>query len=132
MKMILIIFQKKMFGQMDHFRSKNVASSQFWIDRKNFFLILHNEKGQQVDKSNNTGLCQKKIFQDKWAILCPKMAHPDNSGSALRVLLRFCKMKKANRYMKIFLFFEKKFHFGQFDFFSLEAIFYCLIRHGLN
>ena len=104
---------------MDHFRSKNVASSQFWIDRKNFFLILHNEKGQQVDKSNNTGLCQKNFFQDKWAILCPKMAHPDNSGSALRILLRFCRIKGDNRCMKILLFFEKKFHFGQFDLFNL-------------
>ena len=61
---------------MDHFKSKNVASSQFWIDSKNFFLIFHNEKGQQVDKSHNTGLRQKKFFRTngpfcarKWHIL---------------------------------------------------------------
>ena len=57
------------------------------------------------------------------------MVYPDNSGSALRILLKFFGMKGANRYIKI-LFFEKKFHLGQFDLFSLEAIFYCLIGHG--
>ena len=30
-----------------------------------FFLILHNEKGQQLDESNNNGLYQKKLVQDK-------------------------------------------------------------------
>ena len=28
---------------------------------------------------------KKDHFQDKWAILGPKMAHPQNSGSALRI-----------------------------------------------
>ena len=92
---------------------------------------MHNEKGQQVDESNNTGLYPKKI-QAKWDILCPKMAHPYNYGSALRILLRFCRITRANRYIKILLLFEKKVHFGQFDLFSLEAIFYCLIGHGWN
>ena len=46
---------------------------------------------------------KKKIFQDKWAILSPKMAHPHNSGSTLRIFLKFCRMKGANRYMKILL-----------------------------
>ena len=70
---------------------------------------MHNEKGQQVDESNNNGLHQKKNFQDKCAILWLKMAHPDNSGSAQRILLKFCRMKGANRYMKILLvvFWEK-------------------------
>ena len=81
---------------------------------------MHNEKGQQVDESNNNGLHQKNIVQDKWVILCPKMAHPDNSGSALRILLKFCRMKGANRYMKILLVvFGEKNHLGQFDLFSL-------------
>ena len=31
-------------------------------------------------------VCTKKIVQDKWAILGPKLAHPDNSGSARRIL----------------------------------------------
>ena len=41
---------------------------------KKFFLILHNEKGQQLDESNN-GSYQKNV-QGKWAILDPKMTHP--------------------------------------------------------
>ena len=42
-----------------------------------------------------------------------KMAPPDNSGSALRILLKFCRMKGANRYMKILLVvFREKNSFG--------------------
>ena len=55
----------------------------------------------------------KKFVQDKWAILFPKMAHLDNSGPALRILLKFCRMKGANRYMKILLVvFREKNSFG--------------------
>ena len=54
--------------------------------------ILHNEKGQQVNESNNNGLYLKKIAQNKWAILVLKMAH-HNSGSALRIFLKFWRMK---------------------------------------
>ena len=46
---------------------------------------------------------QKNFVHDKWAILGLKMAHLHNSGSALRIYLKFCKMKGANRYMKILL-----------------------------
>ena len=42
-------------------------------------------------------------FSYKWAILCPKMAHPHNSGLALRIFVKFSRMKGANRYMKILL-----------------------------
>ena len=76
-------------------------------------------KSQYIDESNNNGLYQKKFVHDKWAILGPKMAHPHNSGSALRILLKFCRMKGVNRYMKILLSFEKKIHLRQFDLFSL-------------
>ena len=46
---------------------------------------------------------QKKILWGRWTILGPKMAHPHNSGSALRIFLKFRRMKGANRYMKILL-----------------------------
>ena len=36
------------------------------------------------------------------------MAHPQNSGSALTIFLKFCRMKGANRYMKILCFFSRK------------------------
>ena len=54
----------------------------------------------------------------------------DNSGSAQRIILKFCRMKRANRYMKILLLFKKRFYLGQFDLFNPEAIFCSLIGHG--
>ena len=33
----------------------------------------------------------------KWAILGPKILHPHNSGSAGRIFLKICTMKRANR-----------------------------------
>ena len=43
---------------------------------------------------------KKKIVHDKWVILGPKMAYPHNSGSPF---LKFCRMKGANKYIKILL-----------------------------
>ena len=47
-------------------------------------------------------------------MVCTKinLAHPDNSEAALRIVLKFCRMKGADRYMKILLLFEKKNWFG--------------------
>ena len=65
-------------------------------------------------------VCTKKIFRGNWVILGLKMAHPHNSGLALRIFLEFCRMKGANRYMEILLaVFREKIHLGQFDLFSL-------------
>ena len=47
-------------------------------------------------------VCTKKNY-DKWAILDAKVAHPLNSGSALRIFLKFYRMKGPNRYMKVLL-----------------------------
>ena len=42
-----------------------------------------------------------------------KMALPHNSGLALRIFLKFCRMKGVNRYMKILLVvFPEKNSFG--------------------
>ena len=99
---------------MDHFGPKNGTSSQLWICYKNFFAILHKEKGQKVDESNNNALYQKNFVQDKWAILGPKIGHPRNPGSALRIFLKFCRIKGANSYMKILLdVFREKKPFGE-------------------
>ena len=59
-------------------------------------------------------VCTKKLFvQDKWTILGPKMAHPHNSGSALRIFKTFCRIKGANTYMEILLIvFQEKDSFG--------------------
>ena len=49
------------------------------------------------------GLSEKIIFQDKWAILEPKIVHPHNSGSTLWIFKIFCTMKGSQRYMNIIL-----------------------------
>ena len=66
-------------------------------------------------------VCTKKNFvEDKWVVLGPKMTYPHNSGTALRIFLKFCRMKGTNRYMEILLVvFREKIHLGQFDLFSL-------------
>ena len=42
------------------------------------------KRANRVDESNSNGFYQKKIVDDKWAILGQKMAHPHNSGLAVR------------------------------------------------
>ena len=59
---------------------------------------------------------EKNFHLGKWAILGPKITHPHNSGLTLRIFLKFCIMKGANRYMKILLVvFREKNHLGQFS-----------------
>ena len=60
----------------------------------------------------------KTFFQDKYGLFWAQKWHFLNSGLALRIFLKFCRMKGANRYMKILLVvFWEKFHLGQFDLF---------------
>ena len=40
---------------------------------------------------------EKKSHLGKWAILGPKPTHPLKSGSAVRIFLKFCTTKGANR-----------------------------------
>ena len=99
------------------------ANGQFWAQKWHIvitldpllelFKILYNEKGQEVYESNN-GLFQKNFVHGKWFILVPKMAHPHNSGMALGIFLKFCRMKGADSCMKILLvvFREKKTTWG--------------------
>ena len=64
------------------------------------------QKGPMGNESNNNGLYQKKFVQEKWAILGLKVPHPHNSGLALRMFKKFCRMKEANKYMKILIAFS--------------------------
>ena len=67
---------------------------------------------QQIDE-NNIVFSQKILVWGKWTILDPKMVHPHNSGSALRIFLKFCTVKGGNRLMKVTLMvFTKKNLFG--------------------
>ena len=40
---------------------------------------------------------EKNSHLGKWAILGPRITYPHNSGSAGRIFLKFCPMKRANR-----------------------------------
>ena len=51
------------------------------------------------------------------------MAYADNSGSALTILLNFCRMKRANMYMKLLLFFKKNFIWSNLIFLALRPFF---------
>ena len=67
---------------------------------------------QQIDE-NNIVFSQKILVWGKWTILDQKMVHPHNSGSALRIFLKFCTVKGGNRLMKVTLMvFTKKNLFG--------------------
>ena len=46
---------------------------------------------------------EKKLVWGKWTILGPKMAHPHNFGSAVRIFFKFCSMKRVNRKMKVII-----------------------------
>ena len=57
---------------------------------------------------------KKKFVWGKWTILGPKMAHPQNSKSTVKLLKKFCRMKGADRYMKVLLVvFRRKISFGE-------------------
>ena len=106
MKMILIIFQKKLFWANGPFQAQKWHILITLICCQKFFKILHNQKCQQVGESNNNnGLYQKKFVQERWAILSPKMAHPHNSVSTVRIFLKFFVMKGADSYIEVLLVF---------------------------
>ena len=46
-------------------------------------------------------VCTKKnLFKINWTILGAKIAHPHNSGLALSIFSKICRMKGANRYVE--------------------------------
>ena len=44
---------------------------------------------------------EKFFVWGNWTILGPKMVHPHNSGSVVRIFLKFCSMKRAISEMKV-------------------------------
>ena len=54
----------------------------------------------------------------------PENGTSHNSGSAVRIFKKICRMKGANRYMKVLLVvFWEKIHVGQFDLFAFTPFF---------
>ena len=64
----------------------------------------HNDRHEWKEQGSldQLGLLKKKCL-DKWAILGPKMAYPHNSGSTLRIFLKFCTMNRANSWIKVII-----------------------------
>ena len=85
--------KKGCLGQVDHFEPKNGPSSELCIRCKNFSKFYTMKRVNRYMKVVIMACTKKKFVQDKWAILGPKMAHPHNSGSAVRIFLKFCRMK---------------------------------------
>ena len=69
---------------MGHFGPKDSVFLVTLTCSELFFLILHNERGQEVMEIIN-GFSEKILIWGKWAILGPKMMCPHNSGSSLRI-----------------------------------------------
>ena len=66
MTMILINFPKNLcFGENGPFWAQEWCILITLDHLEEFFQILHNEKGQKIDKSNNHGLYQKNCVQLK-------------------------------------------------------------------
>ena len=61
------------------------------------FDFWHIDKHEWKEQGFLTGFLQKNSHLGKWAILGPKMVHHNNSGSALRMILKFCIMKGTNK-----------------------------------
>ena len=69
-------------------------------------------------------ICTKKNCSGQLGYFGPFWAHSDNSGSALRILSKFCRMKWCIKYMKIWLFFwEKKIIWGNLIFLTFRPFF---------
>ena len=78
------------------------------IHSKEFFEILHNERGQEVHGNYINNFSEENLILDKWAILDLKMVRPDNSESILRMFLKFCLVKGSKRHMDLHNCFCKK------------------------
>ena len=60
-----------------------------------FLKILLNESGQEVLEHYINSFSEKKFVQGKWTNLGPKIVHPHNSGSILRIFLKILHNEKS-------------------------------------
>ena len=106
MRMLVMIFQKKIcLGKW----------TVIILDPLYEFLkILHIEKGQQVDESNNNGLYQRFFFSRQMGYFGPENgAYPHNSESALRFLTKILQNERGSQVHENFIsYFSKKKLFG--------------------
>ena len=74
------------------------------ICSKDYFKILHNERGQELHEGHLIGFSKKKCCFGQMGYcgtnLGPKMADLCNFRSALKIYLKFSTEKVGKRYMK--------------------------------
>ena len=75
---------------MGHFGPKNSGSAG------RIFLTFCAMKGANRQMRMMSIIFQKKFVWGKWTFLGPKMAHPHNSGSAVRIFLNFEKGQQVD------------------------------------
>ena len=68
----MVFLEKFSVGANVSFWSENGMSSLLWIHCKDFFEILHNERGEEVNENCINGYSEKGIM-GKWFILSLKM-----------------------------------------------------------
>ena len=81
--------------------------SPFWVEKwlilstldplQEFFKILPSERVNRKMKMITIIFQQNILFGANRSFWTQKMAHPHNSGSTLRIFLKFCTLKESNR-----------------------------------
>ena len=102
MRMILIIFQKKFLWSKWTISGPKMVYPHYSGSAVRIFLKFAQSKWPIGRWNLIIMVCTKKnlvMTNGPWKISDQKMAHTHNSESALRISLRFCRMKGANRYI---------------------------------
>ena len=74
---------------------------------------MHVDRREGKKQGSLTSFLKKNLIWGNGPFWAQKMVHPHNSGLTLRIFLKFCRLKGANRYMKVpFVVFLEKISFG--------------------
>ena len=94
---------------------------QYFFNRSSSELdIWHEGRHEWKEQGLLTGFLKKILIVANEPFMAQKMVHPHNSGSAVRIFLKFSTIKGASRYMKIMfiIFSQKKGCLGKMDCFG--------------
>ena len=134
MKMILIIFQKRFFGE----------NGPFWVRKWGILTILDRPQKFVVNFAQYKGptgiymkviimVCTKKIMFRTNGPFCDWKWHILITLDPLKeFFLNFAEWKRLIGTWTFYCFLRKNFIWSKFDLFRLEAIFYSLTGYGWN
>ena len=122
MEVIVMVFPKKfLFRTNGLFRTQNGASSQLCIRCKDCSTILHSEKCQERQGNSFNGFSERNVSQSNLLILEQKwhgfLIILDLLSGFLLILMIKIKVRRGTWKFHE-LFFEKKSHLRQFEFFK--------------